>query len=197
MGDDPDWWRSPISREDWERELKEAQERRVKARIAWEEAKAAEAAIHRMQIERVQGDYSKRNWAIWRERALEGTTYVKLGKDYGVSTCRARDIARNREQKIRAALDPGVNVQWDNVSDEIREATLGVEFVFRNELTLEDTKGWEQLELTDYGSLFADPMPEWRREWGYQDTSPAHVRDPYTYYKTLTQKEQTDEQATD
>ena len=194
---DPNWWRSPISREDWERELEEAKQKRIQARIAWEEAKQAEAAVHQMRIMQAQGNYTKRNWAIWRERISKGTTYKQLGKDYGISNCRAGDIIQNCSLKVKSALNPGINVQWENVPDEVREATLGVEFVFRNELTLEDTKGWEQLEPTDYGSLFADPMPEWRREWGYQDTSPAKTRDPYTYYKTLTQKEQADEQATD
>jgi len=190
---DPNWWRSPISREDWERELEEAQQKRIQARIAWEEAKRAEAAIHQMRITQAEGSYNKRNWDVWRERVLEGTTYAKLGKAYGVSTGRARDIFRDRSWKVKSALNPGINVQWDNVPDEIREATLGVEFVFRNELALEDTKGWEQLEPTVYGSAYASPRPEWKPEWGHQDTSPAKPVPAYTFYKTLTQKEQTDE----
>lgn len=176
---DANWWRSPISREDWERKLKEAKQKRVQARIAWEEAKAAEAAIHQMRITQAEGSYTKRNWAIWRERILEGTTYTRLGKDYGISHGRAGDIVQDRSHKVRSALNPGINVQWENVPDEIREATLGVEFVFRNELTLEDTKGWEQLEPQQYVA----PMPEWRRELGHEDP-PSH--ETHTYYKTLT-----------
>ena len=190
---DPNWWRSPISREDWERELEEAKQKRIQARIAWEEAKRAEAAIHQMRITQAEGSYNKRNWALWRERVLEGTTYAQLGKNYGVSTGRAREIVRSRSWKLESALNPGINVQWDNVPDEIREATLGVEFVFRNELALEDTKGWEQLEPTVYGSPYASPRADWREEWGRQDTSPAKPIPAYTFYKTLTQKEQTDE----
>jgi hypothetical protein len=190
---DPNWWRSRISREDWERKLKEAQQKRIQARIAWEEAKRAEAAVHQMRITQAEGSYNKRNWDIWRERVLEGTTYVKLGKAYGISTGRARDIFQDRSRKMESALNPGINVQWDNVPDEIREATLGVKFVFRNELTLEDEKGWEQLEPTVYGSSYASPRPEWKPEWGYQDTSPAKPVPAYTFYKTLTQKEQTND----
>ena len=189
---DPNWWRSPISREDWERELEEAKQKRIQARIAWEEAKQAEAAVHAMRVEQAQGNYTKRNWDVWRERILEGTTYAKLGKAYGVSTGRAGDIIQGRSHKVRAALNPGINVQWENVPDEIREATLGVEFVFRNELTLEDTKGWEQLEHAVYGSPYAPPRADWREEWGHQDTSPAKPVPAYTFYKTLTRKEQTD-----
>jgi hypothetical protein len=190
---DPNWWRSPISREDWERELEEAQQKRIQARIAWEEAKRAEAAIKQMRITQAEGSYNKRNWDVWRGRVLEGTTYAKLGKAYGVSTGRAGDIVQHRGMKVRAALNPGLNVQWENVPDEIREATLGVEFVFRNELALEDEKGWEQLEPTVYGSAYASPRPEWKPEWGHQDTSSAKPVPAYTVYKTLTRKEQTDE----
>ena len=190
---DPNWWRSPISREDWERELEEAKQKRIQAHTAWEEAKRAEAAVRAMRVAQAQGNYTERNWDVWRERVLEGTTYAKLGKGYGFSTSRARTIIWDRSHKVRSALNPGINVQWENVPDEIREATLGVEFVFCNELALEDTKGWEQLEPTVYGSAYASPRPEWKPEWGHQDTSPAKPVPAYTFYKTLTRKEQTDE----
>jgi len=193
MQDDPDWWRSPISREDWERELAEAKENRRKAREAWEEAKAVEAAVYQMRIMQAQGNYTKRNWAIWRERISKGTTYKQLGRDYGISNCRAGDIIQKCSLKVKSALHPGINIQWDNVSDEIREATLGVEFVFRNELTLEDKKGWDQLEFDRHdSSAYRNPVDWWKPEWGHQDTSPAKPKPAYTYYKTIIEKEQSD-----
>lgn len=191
---DPNWWRSPISREDWERELEEAKQKRIQAHIAWEEAKQAEAAVRAMRVEQAQGSHTKRNWDVWRERILEGTTYAKLGKAYRFSTSRARTIIWDRSHKVRSALNPGINVQWENVPDEIREATLGVEFVFRNELTLEDKKGWDQLEFDRHdSSAYRNPVEWWKPEWGHQDTSSAKPKPAYTYYKTIIEKEQTDE----
>ena len=140
-----------------------------------------------------QAEVVRRNWAIWREYSLGGITYREIGLDYGVTGNRVRQIIEHRKRKLKAVLNPGINVQWDNVADDVREATLGMEFVFRNELALEDTKGWEQLEPTVYGSAYASPRPEWKPEWGRQDTSPAKPVPAYTFYKTLTQKEQTDE----
>ena len=48
---------------------------------------------------------------------------------------------------------------WKNVPDEIRDATLGVEFVFKNDLAFNgwdgDSKGWAQLEPDNYnGSAY-------------------------------------------
>jgi hypothetical protein len=185
----PSWWRSPITREEWERELAEAKENRRKAREAWEKAKEVEAAIYQMRIAQAEGDYNKRNWSIWRERILKGTTYKQLGLDYGVTLGRIVEIVQTYDNKVNAALQPGLNVQWDNVSDDIREATLDVEFVFRNELTFdneEEMKGWKQLEPTEY----IPPRPEWLRELGRTDDRPPKAN---TYYQVRAPKEQTND----
>lgn len=134
----------------------------------------------------------RRNWAMWRAYVLGGTTYRAIGRDYGITGNRVRQIVEYRKRKLRAVLHPGINVQWDNVSDEVREATLGIEFVFRNELTVSDRENWEQVEPAIYSSAYSEPIPEWRREWGHQDTSPAKDIPANTLYRIKTTKEQTD-----
>lgn len=184
MGGDPDWWSSPISDEDWGQRLEEARQRRIKARDAWEEAKAAEAAVRQRRINQAQGDYNNRNWAIWRRYKTGGVTLQQVGNEFGVTGSRIREIVAKCDRKVRK----GLNCNWNNVPDEIRDATLGVEFVFRNELTFdpeESLKGWDPLEPDEYGSAYSYPIPEWRTDWGEQDTKPAKPRKVYTYYKVI------------
>ena len=185
MADDPDWWSSPISDEDWGQRLEEARQRRIKARGAWEEAKAAEAAVRQRRINQAQGDYNNRNWAIWRRYKTGGVTLQQVGNEFGVTGSRVSSIVSKCDRKVRK----GLNYDWNNVPDEIRDATLGVEFVFRNEVTFAgwngDMRGWDQLELKEHGSAYNAPIPEWRTEWGEQDTKPAKPRKVYTYYKVI------------
>jgi hypothetical protein len=99
------------------------------------------------------------------------------------------------ERILRTALNR--DILTFPVIEQVREATLGVEFVFRNDLTFNvvdgDQKGWEQLELTIHdSSAYRNPVKWWKPEWGHQDTSPAKPIQAYTYYKTIIEKEQSD-----
>ena len=135
-----------------------------------------------------------RNWEIWRRYKGGGITDKQLGVEFGISTSRASQIVRKLDRKIRGVLNMDNMMQETRVtirrkmSDEIRNGTLGVEFVFRNELTFSDKerKRWDRVEPEEYGSMYSPPFPEWPRGWGEQDTSPAKPRKVYTYYKTIT-----------
>jgi hypothetical protein len=178
MEDNPDWWSSPTSEEEWKQRLAEAEERHQRERAEWEAQKVRHA-------EAVEQGFSKRNWAIWRRYKAGGVTLKQVGDEFGVSGDRARQISIKCDRQVRKAL----NHNWNNVPDEVHNATLGVEFVFRNEVTFEgwngDMRGWDQLELKEHGSAYNHAVPDWRTSWGEQDTKPAKPRKVYTYYKVV------------
>ena len=147
---------------------------------------------------------AERNWEIWRRYKGGGITQKQLGAEFGISAGRVRHIIVTLDRKVRGAL----NLRR-KMSDEIRDGTLGVEFVFRNELTFSDKEiqkvevisyappiigafydeeinRWDRVEPEEYGSMYSPPFPEWRRGWGEQDTSPAKPRKVCTYYRTIT-----------
>lgn len=184
MEDDLPWWRDSIS-------LKTFQERRnaaAETAVKGDEARDARQELYHAKLEELGGP--KRNWAIWRRYKAGGVTLKQVGDEFGVSPERVRQITIKCDRKVRGAL----NRNWDNVSDEIRDATLGVEFVFRNEVTFEgwngDMRGWDKLELEEHGSAYSPPNPEWRTEWGEQDTKPTKPPKAYTCYKIIIQEEQ-------
>lgn len=198
MEDDPDAWRKPWvydvwhreyiqSQEEYEREFKQRQKENYQRRAAGEDAKYN---LWRAKIAEFDGDITQRNWAIWRRYKGGGITLKQTGEEFGITTERVRQINAKCDRQVRKVL----NHNWNNVPDEIRDATLGVEFVFRNELTFgpeERTRGWDQLELEKHSSAYSPPNPEWRTEWGEQNMKPAKVRKVYTYYEVTIPKEQT------
>lgn len=129
----------------------------------------------------MEGDFTKRRWGAWRRYKAGGITLREVGVELGVTPERIRQHVIKCDRKVRQAL----NREWNTVSDEIRDATLGVEFVFRNEVAIDDTRGWDQLEPTEDGSAYWPPTPAWRTEWGAQDMRPAKPRKVYTYYKVI------------
>jgi hypothetical protein len=178
MEDNPDWWSSPTSEEEWKQRLAEAEERHQRKRAEWEAQKVRHA-------EAVEQGFSKRNWAVWRRYKAGGVTLKQVGDEFGISGDRARQISVKCDRQVRKAL----NHNWNNVPDEVRNAALGVEFVFRNELTFgreEPTRKWDQqLELNEHGSAYSHAVPDWCTSWGEQDTKPAKARKVYTYYKVV------------
>ena len=182
MEDDLPWWRDSISLEAFQERQNAASE------TATNDSKARNA---RWELQRAKWEelgWLKRNWAIWRRYKAGGVTLKQVGDEFSISPERVRQIKIKSDRKVRKAL----NRNWDNVPDEIRDATLGVEFVFRNEVTFVgwngDMRGWDQLEQEDNGSAYSPPDPEWRTEWGKQDTKPAKPRQAYTYYKIIIQE---------
>ena len=138
------------------------------------------------QAKREELGFPGRNWAIWRRYKAGGSTLKQVGDEFGIGPERVRQIVMRLDRKVKEALNHG----WNNVPDEIREATLGVEFVFTNEIALDDHRGWDQLEDKKYGSKYLPPLPEWHPKWGEQDMRPAEPRPIYTYYKVTIPKEQ-------
>ena len=180
---DPPWWHDSPSLDDLRaRQRAVAKEAAI---TAAEEAAAREARWKLYQAKREELGFPGRNWAIWRRYKAGGVILKQVGDEFGIGPERVRQIIRRLDRKVKKAL----NHEWNNVPDEIREATLGVEFVFRNELAFTrwdgDTKGWEQVEPEKHGSVYFPPTPEWRTEWGGQDIKPAKPRPVYTYYKTV------------
>lgn len=191
MEDDPDAWRKPWvydvwhreymqSQEEYERELKQRRKENEQRRILRETVKETR---HQEKIDEL--GFLKRNWAIWRRYKGGGITLKQTGDEFGVGPERVRQIIAKLDRKVRKAL----NHEWNNVPDEVRDGTLGVEFVFRNEVTFAGWNGdrdrWDQVEPTENGSVYWPPTPEWRTASGEQDTRPAKPRKVYTYYKTI------------
>ena len=183
MEDDPPWWRSTISEE----ELR-ARQRAAAAAAAAEAAERAAMLAARDKVRDARlaelGPEGRR-WAIWRRYKGGGITLKQTGEEFGVGPERVRQIIAKLDRKVRKAL----NHEWNNVPDDVRDATLGVEFVFRNEVTFTGWNGdrdrWDQVEPTENGSAYWPPTPEWRTASGEQDTKPAKPRKVYTYYKTI------------
>lgn len=194
MEDDPDAWRKPwvydehkhefvtqlnalkrLDPQKYQRRLEENRQQRLER-----EAKRDKVRDARLAEFGPEG----RRWAIWKRRKT-GATLKKVGEEFGLTPERVRQMVMKCDRKIRKAL----NHEWNNVPDEVRNATLGVEFVFRNEVTFTgwngDRGGWDQVEPEEYGSMYWPPTPEWRTDWGEQDTRPAKPRKVYTYYKTI------------
>jgi hypothetical protein len=197
MEDDPDAWRKPWvydvwhreyiqSQEEYEREFKQRREENHQRRVAGEDARYN---LWRAKIAEFDGGITQRNWAIWRRYKAGGVTLKQVGDEFGITTERVRQISIKCNRQVRKAL----NHNWNNVPDEVRNATLGVEFVFRNEVTFEgwngDMRGWDQLELKEHGSAYNHAVPDWRTSWGEQDTKPAKPRKVYTYYKVVIEEE--------
>ena len=212
MEDDPDWWPKPWIYDDWVQEMLRKDEE-------WQNKRRAEAAQRRMErinsgfkslapagptrdpvvrearLEEFKDNPKLRKWAVWKQYRAGGTTLNKVGEDFGVGVERTRQMVHKCERILRTALNR--DILTFPVIDEVREATLGVEFVFRNELTFNvldgDQKGWERLEPDRHdSSIYRDPVPWWKPEWGLQDTSPTKPKPTYTYYKTIIKKEQSD-----
>jgi hypothetical protein len=190
----PLWWQTRVSHPVFYARI-EATRQRVEGE---DRARDERNRIWRQRHDEFKDVPNGRNWAIWRRYKAGGVSLEKVGEEFGVTRERIRQAVAKLDRKMRWVLNPGVNKQWDNVSDEIREGTLGVEFVFRNELTFNgwdgDQKGWDRLEPDVHRtSAYRNPMAGWKPEWGPQDTSPAKPIPAYTYYKTIIEKEQADD----
>jgi DNA-directed RNA polymerase sigma subunit (sigma70/sigma32) len=97
MADDPDWWSSPISDEDWQTRIEEAEKRRAKQYADLEGRWAKRNAV-RAQF---GDDSNKRNEAIWRERKQTKTTLQALADKYGVTPSRIQQIVTKWDLKLR------------------------------------------------------------------------------------------------
>ena len=190
----PLWWQAQMCQKELDARMAAARERAEKETQAQRERRE----INQRRWEEFKDVPNGRNWAIWKRYKAGGVTFKKVGEEFGVTPERIRQAVAKLDRKMPRVLNPGPNREWSNVTDEIRDATLGVEFVFRNDLTFNvldgDQKGWERLEPDRHdSSAYRNPVPWWKPEWGHQDTSPTKPKPAYTYYKTIIEKEQTDE----
>ena len=70
-----------------------------------------------------------RNWALWRERVTDGTTYAALGSRYGVHAGRAQQIVRKCSWQVRNHLHWPSNTSDKNAAT-YEKALRGFEIVF-------------------------------------------------------------------
>lgn len=200
MADDPDaWpdpWPEPVIYEEWLQEkLRQDKQWLVKHRAQAERERMERAisgfrslapappsrnpVVREARLEEFKDNPNLRKWAMWRQYKAGGTTLRKVGEDFGIGPERVRQMVAKCDRMLKATLNraaPGFPAKA-----EVREATRGVEFVFRNDLTFVgwngDKQGW--VELEDY------------------ETTAKGVRKICTYYKAIVPKEQTDATETD
>ena len=188
----PLWWQTQVSQKELEARMAAATERAEKETQAQRERRE----INQRRWEEFKDVPNGRNWAIWREYKAGGTTLEKVANNFGVTRERVRQAIAKIDRKLRTVLNRGMATSWDNVPDEFREGTLGVEFVFKNELVFDncdEQRGWEKVDPYGRGRTYFPPTPEWRSHNGLDDTRPAIPPPVHTYYKTIIKKEQTDE----
>jgi len=188
----PLWWQTQVTyKESIAR--KEATEKRDKEKaFIWPSNKE----LWQQRMDEFKDVPNGRNWAIWREYKAGGTTLEKVGNNFGITRERVRGIIAKIDRGIRTVLNRGMATMWDTVPDEYREGTLGIEFVFTNDLVVNDRegwKGWDKVDRFGRGHTYFPPTPEWRSRDGLNDTRPAIPPPVHTYYKTIIEKEQTDE----
>jgi hypothetical protein len=188
----PLWWQAQVSQKELDARMAAAAERAEEETQAQRERRE----INQRRWDEFKDVPNGRNWAIWREYKAGGTTLEKVANNFGVTRERVRQAVAKIDRGIRTVLNRGMSGMWDNVPDEYREGTLGVEFVFKNELVFDDwdeRKGWEKVDPYGRGRRYFPPTPEWRSHNGLDDTRPAIPPPVHTYYKTIIEKEQTDE----
>lgn len=188
----PLWWQAQVSQKELDARMAAAAERAEEETQAQRERRE----INQRRWDEFKDVPNGRNWAIWREYKAGGTTLEKVANNFGVTRERVRQAVAKIDRGIRTVLNRGMSGMWDNVPDEYREGTLGVEFVFKNELVFNDwdeRKGWEKVDPYGRGRRYFPPTPEWRSHNGLDDTRPAIPPPVHTYYKTIIEKEQTDE----
>lgn len=180
MAVDPSWWHHLMTEEEFDRRIADGNRKARERRKAYQ-TKAAIWEERRRQFASRPHEYS---WAIWRRYKAGGVTLKQVGEEFGITGGSVSQHVKKCDRKIRKALSH----EWNNVPDEVRNATLGVEFVFRNEVTFDDwddMRGWDQLEPKEYGSVYWPPTPEWRTQSDEPDGRPAIPPKVYTYYKTI------------
>lgn len=94
-----------------------------------------------------------RDWAIWRAYRVSGMRQMDIAKTANLVQERIGQIIVKADRKVREAL---IRSEGMPVSDEVRDATLGVEFVFTYECLLSDddlhersgsrTRTWNNLD---------------------------------------------------
>lgn len=176
----PLWWQAQVSQKELDARMAAAAERAEEETQAQRERRE----INQRRWDEFKDVPNGRNWAIWREYKAGGTTLEKVANNFGVTRERVRQAVAKIDRGIRTVLNRGMSGMWDNVPDEYREGTLGVEFVFKNELVFNDwdeQKGWEKVDPYGRGRRYFPPTPEWRTDLPH----PVH-----TYYKTIIDKEQ-------
>jgi hypothetical protein len=153
--DCPLWWQTQTPLQEFNARRKAAVERaETETRARYEHN-----AVWHKRNEEFKNNPEQRKWAMWREYKAGGTTLDKVAKNFGVTRERVRQSNAKCDRKLRTVLNPNMMNWWKNVPDEIRDATLGVEFVFKNDLAFSgwdgDSKGWAQLEPDNYnGSAY-------------------------------------------
>jgi hypothetical protein len=188
----PLWWQAQVSQKELDARMAAAVERAEEKVRALNERHR----INQRRWEEFKDVPNGRNWAIWKRYKAGGVTQKKVAEEFGVTPERIRQAVAKIDRGIRTVLNRGMSGMWDNVPDQYREGTLGVEFVFKNELVFDDwdeRNKWEKVDRFGRGQTYFPPTPEWRSHNGLDDTRPAIPPPVHTYYKTIIDKEQTDE----
>jgi DNA-directed RNA polymerase sigma subunit (sigma70/sigma32) len=103
MEDNPDWWSSPTSEEEWQTRIEEAEKRRAKQYADLEGRWTKRNAV----LAEFGDDSDKRSEAIWRERKQTKTTLQALADKYGVTPSRIYQIVAKRDWKIQKEKNHG------------------------------------------------------------------------------------------
>ena len=188
----PLWWQTQISQKELDARMAAATERAEEK----DRARAERSKINQQRWEEFKDVPNGRNWAIWKRYKAGGVTFKKVGEEFGITGVRVRQAVDKIDRGMRTVLNRGVATMWDSVPDEYREGTLGIEFVFSNELVIDDwgdRKEWEKVDRYGRGRTYFPPTPEWRSRSGLDDTRPAIPPPVHTYYKTIIKKEQADD----
>lgn len=111
----------------------------------------------------------ERNWSIWRDYHRKRMMQKELAQVHDITNERVRGLLLKYERRIRKALTGTMRL-----SDEMREATLGVEFVFTHELLVDDWEpdarpGWSKTRRKGGEWRRLETFERWEKPT-YQDT---------------------------
>lgn len=121
----------------------------------------------------------ERDWAIWRAYRTGQASQPALTKQHGLSQGPVNQAVGKGDRLVRAAMGRSINLP---VSEELREGTLGVEFVFTHEALLSpsERQDWQYIA----------PPRQWRgrvaaRRLHDPDYDRAHALDNGIVYRVV------------
>ena len=75
-----------------------------------------------------------RNWALWRDYRAGNVTLKAVGAKYGIANTRVSALVARRDKEVAVALRRMMNNHAPPLNEHMRNALLGVEFEFMNDL---------------------------------------------------------------
>ena len=76
----------------------------------------------------------ERNWALWRDYRAGNVTLKAVGAKYGISASRVSALGIRHDKKVAVALRRMMNNHAPPLNGPMRNALLGVEFTFMDDL---------------------------------------------------------------